>query len=51
MSEDKDEMCINCKYYAEFEGVCCNYKSKYVADFTDANDYCDCYERRTDNAE
>lgn len=26
-------ICRNCKHYAEYEGVCCYYKSEHVADF------------------
>lgn len=26
-------ICRNCKHYAEYEGVCCYYKSERVADF------------------
>lgn len=41
-----DELCANCKHYAEFEGVCTNAKSDNCADFTDVNDYCGCFEEK-----
>lgn len=46
-----DELCVNCKYYEKFAGVCCNRDSENCADFTDENDYCGYFERRADNAE
>ena len=33
-------ICGNCKHYAEYEGVCCYYKSEHVADFVDADSGC-----------
>ena len=32
--------CATCRWYAEFEGVCCNGDSEYRADFRDANQCC-----------
>ena len=42
-SEDK-KYCCTCKWYAEFEGVCCNADSKWTADFRCLDDSCDCWE-------
>lgn len=40
-----DEMlCCTCKWYAEFEGVCCNGESENCADFTSSSDYCGLWE-------
>lgn len=36
--------CRECKYYEEYEGVCCKYESEHVADFVDEDDSCDCFE-------
>ena len=33
-------ICGNCKHYAEYEGVCCYYKSEHVADCIAADDGC-----------
>ena len=35
-----DKTCENCKYYEQFNGVCCNAKSEWVADFRDEDDVC-----------
>lgn len=32
--------CENCKHYEPFNGVCCNAKSEWVADFRDEDDDC-----------
>ncbi len=37
--------CKNCKWYAEFEGVCCNGDSEYRADFTDKEFCCEEFEK------
>ena len=39
--------CETCKWYAEFEGVCCNADSEWTADFRCLNDTCDCWEENT----
>lgn len=36
--------CGNCKWWAKFEGVCCNRGSDQVADFTEKDFSCDCHE-------
>jgi len=33
--------CKTCKWYAEFEGVCCNGDSEYRADFRNSDDSCE----------
>jgi len=38
------ENCKNCKWYAEFEGVCCNGESKHRADFMDEDSCCEKWE-------
>lgn len=50
MSDDRcdvktERKCENCKWYAEFEGVCCNGDSKYRADFTYKDFCCEEFER------
>ena len=39
-----DKTCENCKYYEPYNGVCCCYKSEWVADFRD--DTCEEFERK-----
>lgn len=38
----------SCKYYAEYDRVCCYYKSEHVADFTDLGDECRCWRKKED---
>ena len=35
--------CCTCKWYAEFEGVCCNADSEWAADFRCLDDTCECW--------
>lgn len=50
--EDIDEIqkmniphyCCTCKWYAEFEGVCCNGDSEHRADFRCLDDTCNKWE-------
>ena len=44
MNEDMGKLCLTCKWYAEFEGVCTNGESEYCADFTAPNNYCGLWE-------
>ncbi len=44
MSMEKKEYCCTCKWYAEYEGVCCNGDSEYRADFRCLDDSCECWE-------
>ena len=44
-----EELCCTCKWYAEFEGVCCNYESENCADFTSMDDYCGLWEGKEEN--
>lgn len=41
-------VCGNCKHYAEYDGVCCCYKSEHVADFTSPDDGCCCWRKKED---
>lgn len=41
-----DSSCATCKWYADFEGVCCNGDSKMRADFTNPDDWCKRWEKR-----
>ena len=38
------EYCSTCKWYAEFEGVCCNGNSEHCADFRRLDDTCEKWE-------
>lgn len=40
---EEKKYCCTCKWYAEFEGVCCNADSKWTADFRCLDDTCDCW--------
>lgn len=40
-----DEQCGNCKWYSEFDGVCCNPNSEYGAEFMDKDCWCESYSR------
>lgn len=39
--------CCNCKWYSQFEGVCCNGESEYRADFRCLDDTCRKWETST----
>lgn len=41
---EKMKTCKTCRWYAAFEGVCCNGNSEYRAGFTDADDACEEWE-------
>lgn len=43
--------CCTCKWYAEYEGVCCNGKSEHRADFRCLDDTCEEWEQDADNLE
>lgn len=36
--------CCTCKWYAVYEGVCCNGDSEHHADFRCLDDCCECWE-------
>lgn len=36
--------CSTCKWYAEYEGVCCNGSSEHIADFRYLDDTCEKWE-------
>ena len=38
------EYCSTCRWYAEFEGVCCNGDSEHCADFRGLDDTCEKWE-------
>ena len=38
--------CSTCRWYAEFEGVCCNGDSEWRADFRDADQSCNYWEEK-----
>lgn len=38
--------CATCRWYASFEGVCCNGDSLHCADFIDADKVCEEWEER-----
>lgn len=39
-----EKCCNNCKWYAHFEGVCCNGDSENCADMIDEDSVCDGWE-------
>ena len=41
--------CAICRWYAKFEGVCCNGDSEYKADFTEPEGGCECWEGRIED--
>ena len=41
--------CCTCKWYAEFEGVCCNGDSEYRADFRCLDDTCKYWKHKGEN--
>lgn len=49
MTEQENKFCRTCRWYAEYEGVCCNGDSKHRADFVDEKFTCDEWEEK-DNA-
>ena len=42
------QYCCTCKWYAEYEGVCCNGESEWVADFRYLDDSCEKWEGKSD---
>lgn len=40
MKDCGEAACKRCRWYAEFEGVCCNGNSEHRADFVGAEDRC-----------
>lgn len=41
--------CATCRWYAEWEGVCCNGDSEHRADLTEPEDACECWEGRIED--
>lgn len=48
MPEDEIECCETCKWHEDFSGACCNGESEARGDFTTGDDYCGCWELRTE---
>lgn len=46
MEQIETKCCATCKWYEDFQGVCCNGDSKYRADFTDSNFCCEEWEEK-----
>ena len=44
-----DKRCSTCRWYASFEGVCCNGDSLNRADFMELEDVCEFWEERGNN--
>ena len=44
-----DKRCATCRWYEDFQGVCCNGDSEYRADFTEPEDGCECWEGRNED--
>lgn len=44
MRSMKEQTCATCKWYAEYEGVCCNGDSDHRGGFRDGDDSCDEWE-------
>ena len=42
-----DKRCATCRWYEDYQGVCCNGDSPNRADFTDPKDGCECWEEHT----
>ena len=42
--EQETNLCRTCRWYAEYEGVCCNSDSEHRADFVDEDYYCEEWE-------
>ena len=45
---NKKQYCCTCKWYAEFEGVCCNGLSEVRGSFMEPDYTCECWEEKTD---
>lgn len=41
--------CGTCRWYEDFQGVCCNGDSEFCADFTEPEDGCECWEGRNED--
>lgn len=52
MEKQKEKQyCSTCKWYAHYEGVCCNGDSEYRADFRFLDDACEQWEGISDSKE
>lgn len=43
-ANESNRTCASCKWYAMFEGVCCNGESEHCADFVDSDNTCEHWE-------
>lgn len=41
---ERNQCCVTCRHYEIQNGVCCYYKSDYVADFRDFDHWCEYWE-------
>lgn len=44
--KENERICLNCKFYDEFTGACCNGSSENVADFMNEDDCCGEFEKK-----
>ena len=45
----QEKCCGTCKWYEEFDGVCCNADSKWTADFRCLDDWCSEWEEKSND--
>lgn len=45
----RGEECSTCRWYEDYQGVCCNGDSEHRADFTEPEDGCECWEGREED--
>ena len=41
--------CSTCRWWEDYQGVCCNGDSEHCADFTGNEDCCECWEGRNED--
>ena len=46
---EPERSCSTCRWYEDFQGVCCNGNSEHRADFTEPEDGCECWEGRNED--
>lgn len=51
MMMKNNKKCINCKWYEEFTGACCNGDSVYCADFVDNDNSCERFDNNCERTE
>ena len=42
--ETMTQACCSCKWYRKYEGVCTNWDSENLVDYTASDDYCELWE-------